>query len=255
MASLVEGIGTEVIAPEPEPTALGAVASETTQADSTAPSSSKVVGRSLLPEPSRTPSLRSWARLPLANVARVMGRSLPSGVKISKEAKECMCDLAGEMAALVTMEASCWQAGSSRAVTTATLLHACTTLGLDALIPTLKTWLEHSSRSKPTTAVRPTGDTDGLAVDAAAITALLFDSDRTLERGGEEGMDDEDGEDDAEEEEDDDGEEENDEEEDEEEGEEEGEGEDKNEVEKVQSMQDVDHGPDHGRPSRGKRKR
>ena len=36
---------------------------------------------------------------------RIMIQSLPPGVKIAKDAKECMCEMAGEMVAIVTMEA------------------------------------------------------------------------------------------------------------------------------------------------------
>ena len=40
------------------------------------------------------------------NVTRIMAHNLPTGVKISRDAKQCMCQIASEMTAFVTMEAS-----------------------------------------------------------------------------------------------------------------------------------------------------
>ena len=42
----------------------------------------------------------------VTNVTRVMSHNLPAGVKISRDAKECMCQIASEMTGYVTMEAS-----------------------------------------------------------------------------------------------------------------------------------------------------
>ena len=42
----------------------------------------------------------------VTNVTRVMSHNLPAGVKISRDAKECMCQIASEMTGFVTMEAS-----------------------------------------------------------------------------------------------------------------------------------------------------
>ena len=42
----------------------------------------------------------------LTNVARIMGHNLPAGVKISRDAKQCMCEIASEITGFVTMEAS-----------------------------------------------------------------------------------------------------------------------------------------------------
>ena len=42
----------------------------------------------------------------MANVTRIMALSLPTGVKISRDAKQCMCQIASEMTGFVTMEAS-----------------------------------------------------------------------------------------------------------------------------------------------------
>ena len=40
------------------------------------------------------------------NVTRIMAHNLPTGVKISRDAKQCMCQIASEMTGFVTMEAS-----------------------------------------------------------------------------------------------------------------------------------------------------
>ena len=42
----------------------------------------------------------------LTNVARIMGHNLPTGVKISRDAKQCMCKIASEITGFVAMEAS-----------------------------------------------------------------------------------------------------------------------------------------------------
>jgi len=75
--------------------------------------------------------------LPLANIARVMAQRLPEGVKIANDAKECMCSLAGEMAAFVTMEAS----SSCSKIGTEELLKAFATLGLGGFMPAIKFWM------------------------------------------------------------------------------------------------------------------
>lgn len=146
---------------------------------------------------------RSYTRLPLANVARVMNRNLPAGVRISQEAKECMCDLAGEWAALVTMEASCWHAHSSKAVTPTTLLHALTRLDLDGLVPTLRVWAERYGKSKPPPGVVGSGDSVSAVqsmgllgaasiIDSAAeITSILFDGEGSADEDGGDEVDDE----------------------------------------------------------------
>ena len=123
---------------------------------------------------------------PLANVARVMSRSLPLKVKISKDAKECVCELAGELTALVAMEASCWQVGTSRAVTSTTLLHAFSALDLDGFVGPLRVWLGRTSRSKFSgSGFGLDMGTMGLVAvgDAAmAVTSLLFDGEELRPR-------------------------------------------------------------------------
>ena len=42
----------------------------------------------------------------MTNVARIMAHNLPTGVKISRDAKQCMRQIASEMTGFVTMEAS-----------------------------------------------------------------------------------------------------------------------------------------------------
>jgi len=89
---------------------------------------------------------------------RVMSRNLPAGVKISRDAKECMCQIATEMTGFVTMEASAIAKvnaianGTSRVSKAAVGLDECVRafpqLGLDAFLPTIQHWIQatHAAR-------------------------------------------------------------------------------------------------------------
>ena len=113
----------------------------------------------------------------VANVMRVMSHNLPGGVrartppashpaatrlhqpalpfwgqvKISRDAKECMCQIATEMCAFVTMEA-CNLAKASKVSKAAVGLDECVTsftrLGLEGFLPTIQHWVQatHAAR-------------------------------------------------------------------------------------------------------------
>jgi len=93
----------------------------------------------------------------VANVMRVMSHNLPAGVKISRDAKECMCQIASEMTGFVTMEASAIAKvnvanGTSRVSKAAIGLDECVWafphLGLEGFSPTIQHWVQatHAAR-------------------------------------------------------------------------------------------------------------
>jgi hypothetical protein len=71
-----------------------------------------------------------------------MGQNLPAGTKISKEAKEAMCEMAVELTAFVSMEAAMLAAHeSSRSISAECLLDAFKRLDLGSFAPPLQMWL------------------------------------------------------------------------------------------------------------------
>ncbi|KAM0908916.1 hypothetical protein ACQ4PT_015137 [Festuca glaucescens] len=80
--------------------------------------------------------------LPIANVSRIMKRSLPANAKISKEAKETVQECVSEFISFVTGEASdkC-QREKRKTINGDDLLWAMTTLGFEAYVAPLKAYL------------------------------------------------------------------------------------------------------------------
>ncbi|PKA60476.1 Nuclear transcription factor Y subunit B-3 [Apostasia shenzhenica] len=80
--------------------------------------------------------------LPIANVSRIMKRSLPANVKISKDAKETVQECVSEFISFITGEASdkC-QREKRKTINGDDLLWAMTTLGFDSYVVPLKTYL------------------------------------------------------------------------------------------------------------------
>ncbi|PKU71460.1 nuclear transcription factor Y subunit B-3 [Dendrobium catenatum] len=80
--------------------------------------------------------------LPIANVSRIMKKSLPSNAKISKEAKETVQECVSEFINFVTGEASdkC-QREKRKTINGDDLLWAMTTLGFDSYVVPLKSYL------------------------------------------------------------------------------------------------------------------
>ena len=115
-------------------------------------------------------SERDRSMFPLANVTRVMNQNLPTGTKISKDAKECMCEMAVEMTAFVSMEASMLAVQeSSRAISSDCLMDAFKNLDLGALVPAMQVWL----RSRTSSKCEQMADETATAY-ANAAAALLF---------------------------------------------------------------------------------
>ena len=95
------------------------------------------------PEPQPVPRDQRRSVFPVANIMRVMCGSLPPGVKIAKDAKECMCEMAGEMTALVAMEANTL---AKAAIGLDECVEAFTRLGLDGFVPALELWIKTTNR-------------------------------------------------------------------------------------------------------------
>ncbi|KAL0908520.1 hypothetical protein M5K25_023016 [Dendrobium thyrsiflorum] len=87
--------------------------------------------------------------LPIANVSRIMKRSLPANAKISKEAKETVQECVSEFISFITGEASdkC-QREKRKTINGDDLLWAMTTLGFDAYVVPLKTYLSRYRESE-----------------------------------------------------------------------------------------------------------
>jgi histone H3/H4 len=80
--------------------------------------------------------------LPIANVARIMKKTLPENAKISKEAKETVQECASEFISFLTSEASdrCLQE-KRKTINGEDILYAMQALGFDNYSETLKLYL------------------------------------------------------------------------------------------------------------------
>ncbi|KAI6184024.1 CAAT box DNA-binding protein subunit B [Aphelenchoides bicaudatus] len=81
--------------------------------------------------------------LPIANVARIMKRVVPSSGKLSKESKECVQECVTEFIQFIVAEASerC-STEKRKTITCEDLLQALSTLGFDPYVEVLKTYIE-----------------------------------------------------------------------------------------------------------------
>ncbi|KAE9599125.1 hypothetical protein Lal_00044082 [Lupinus albus] len=81
--------------------------------------------------------------LPIANVSRIMKKSLPANAKISKEAKETVQECVSEFISFITGEASdkC-QKEKRKTINGDDLLWAMTTLGFEGYVDPLKVYLQ-----------------------------------------------------------------------------------------------------------------
>ncbi|XP_065674494.1 nuclear transcription factor Y subunit beta isoform X2 [Hydra vulgaris] len=80
--------------------------------------------------------------LPIANVARIMKKAIPSSGKIAKDAKECLQECLSEFISFITSEASerCQQE-KRKTINGEDILFAMTTLGFDNYVEPLKVYL------------------------------------------------------------------------------------------------------------------
>ena len=81
--------------------------------------------------------------LPIANISRIMKKSLPPNAKIAKEAKECVQECVSEFISFITSEASdkCKQE-KRKTINGDDLLWAMSTLGVDKYVEPLKLYLQ-----------------------------------------------------------------------------------------------------------------
>lgn len=91
--------------------------------------------------------------LPIANISRIMKKSLPKDAKIAKDAKETVQECVSEFISFITSEASekCLQE-KRKTINGEDLLYAMQTLGFDAYHEPLKCYLakyrEHNDKSQ-----------------------------------------------------------------------------------------------------------
>merc|ERR1739847_234286 len=81
--------------------------------------------------------------LPIANVARIMKKAIPSQGKIAKDARECVQECVSEFISFITSEASdrC-QAEKRKTINGEDILFAMSTLGFDNYVEPLKLYLQ-----------------------------------------------------------------------------------------------------------------
>ncbi|XP_067683633.1 nuclear transcription factor Y subunit beta-like [Haliotis asinina] len=81
--------------------------------------------------------------LPIANVARIMKKSIPPNGKIAKDAKECVQECVSEFISFITSEASerCHQE-KRKTINGEDILFAMSTLGFDNYVEPLKAYLQ-----------------------------------------------------------------------------------------------------------------
>merc|ERR1712109_331897 len=91
-----------------------------------------------------TGELREQDRfLPIANVARIMKKAIPSQGKIAEDARECVQECVSEFISFIASEASdrC-QAEKRKTINGEDILFAMSTLGLDNYVEPLKLYLQ-----------------------------------------------------------------------------------------------------------------
>ncbi|KAL4227110.1 hypothetical protein ACF0H5_015083 [Mactra antiquata] len=98
--------------------------------------------------------------LPIANVARIMKRSIPKSGKIAKDAKECVQECVSEFISFITSEASerCHQE-KRKTINGEDILFAMSTLGFDCYVEPLKQYLQKYRESMK--GDKPVGTAEG----------------------------------------------------------------------------------------------
>ncbi|KAN0062388.1 transcriptional activator hap3 [Thecaphora frezii] len=120
-------------------------------------------------------SLFPPADLPIANISRIMKRSLPENAKIAKDAKECVQDCVSELISFVTSEASDKCAAEKRkTINGDDILYALRVLGFDNYEEVLKVYL---SRYRMAQEINPRSRKRHSKPSALATGADLEDED------------------------------------------------------------------------------
>lgn len=101
--------------------------------------------------------------LPIANVARIMKKSIPKSGKIAKDAKECVQECVSEFISFITSEASerCHQE-KRKTINGEDILFAMSTLGFDSYVEPLKLYLQKFRESTK-------GEKGGINTEEGAI--------------------------------------------------------------------------------------
>mmetsp|Transcript_14306 Transcript_14306/g.27591 ORF Transcript_14306/g.27591 Transcript_14306/m.27591 type:complete len:155 (-) Transcript_14306:87-551(-) len=109
--------------------------------------------------------------LPIANISRIMKKSLPNNAKIAKDAKETVQECVSEFISFITSEASdkC-QREKRKTINGEDLLWAMTTLGFEDYVEPLKVYLQ-KFREAEGQKDASNKQTDAAAAAAAAATA------------------------------------------------------------------------------------
>jgi len=131
-------------------------------------------------ENSETGELREQDRfLPIANVARIMKKGIPSQGKIAKDARECVQECVSEFISFITSEASdrC-QAEKRKTINGEDILFAMSTLGFDNYVEPLKLYLQKYREAMKGDKGQGGEGTfeDGMGHDVSDGTALLTTS-------------------------------------------------------------------------------
>ncbi|XP_033746075.1 nuclear transcription factor Y subunit beta-like [Pecten maximus] len=122
-------------------------------------------------EPRDNEPLREQDRfLPIANVARIMKKSIPKSGKIAKDAKECVQECVSEFISFITSEASerCHQE-KRKTINGEDILFAMSTLGFDSYVEPLKLYLQKYRESAK-------GDKSGQITEEPRLEDLSEDS-------------------------------------------------------------------------------
>ncbi|XP_069101424.1 uncharacterized protein [Argopecten irradians] len=122
-------------------------------------------------EPRDNEPLREQDRfLPIANVARIMKKSIPKSGKIAKDAKECVQECVSEFISFITSEASerCHQE-KRKTINGEDILFAMSTLGFDSYVEPLKLYLQKYRESAK-------GDKSGQIPEEPRLEDLSEDS-------------------------------------------------------------------------------
>ncbi|XP_060067546.1 nuclear transcription factor Y subunit beta-like [Ylistrum balloti] len=122
-------------------------------------------------EPRDNEPLREQDRfLPIANVARIMKKSIPKSGKIAKDAKECVQECVSEFISFITSEASerCHQE-KRKTINGEDILFAMSTLGFDSYVEPLKLYLQKYRESAK-------GDKSGQITEESRLEDLSEDS-------------------------------------------------------------------------------
>lgn len=121
--------------------------------------------------------------LPIANVARIMKKSIPKMGKIAKDAKECVQECVSEFISFITSEASerCHQE-KRKTINGEDILFAMSTLGFDSYVEPLKIYLQKyrestkSDKSLTPGHVSETGGLDELGADDSFANLITTDA-------------------------------------------------------------------------------